>query len=161
MKQLLVYSMILGMIAFSSCKNGGGIFGKSKQKEAEIASLQKQNEALRQELEGIEQEHTTEITAIRSDYEQKLADLQKQIEAGTLAEASAYYVVVGSFKNMEYARKYSGKIKEMGYEGKLVAGPNNFNLVTYGTYQTLKSSIESMRMARDKVATEAWVYFKR
>lgn len=143
-----------------SCKDGVKFFGKSKQTEAEIANLQKQNEALRQELEGIEQEHDMEITAIRSDYEKKLADLQKQIEAGTLGEYDAYYVIVGSFKNDKYAKDYAEKIKELGYEGKVVPGPNNFNLVTSGTYQTLKASLEPMRQAREKIATEAWVYFR-
>lgn len=143
-----------------SCKDGIKFFGKSKQTEAEIANLQKQNEALRQELEGIEQEHVQEITAIRSDYEKKLADLQKQIEAGTLAEYDAYHVIVGSFKNAEYAKDYAEKVKQMGYEGKIIPGPNNFNLVTYGTYKTLKASIEPMRKAQENISIEAWVYFK-
>lgn len=161
MKRVVALIIIASSLALNSCKDGVNIFGKSKQTEAEIANLQKQNEALRQELASIEDEHNTEITAIRSDYEQKLADLQKQIEAGTMAEYDAYYVVVGSFKNASYAQEYAKKIKEMGYEGKIVPGPNNFNLVTSGTYQTLKSSLEPMRQAREKIATEAWIYFKR
>ncbi|MGC9343768.1 MAG: SPOR domain-containing protein [Bacteroidales bacterium] len=161
MNKVVVFLIIASTFAMNSCKDGVSFFGKSKQTEAEIANLQKQNEALRQELEGIEQEHDQEITAIRSDYEQKLADLQKQIEAGTMAEYDAYYVVVGSFKNADYAREYAKKIQEMGYEGKIVPGPYNFNLVTSGTYQTLKSSLEPMRQARENIATEAWVYFKR
>jgi hypothetical protein len=160
MKRVVAFIIIASSFAMNSCKDGVSFFGKSKQTEAEIANLQKQNEALRQELDGIEQKHDQEITAIRSDYEQKLANLQKQIEAGTMAEYDAYYVVVGSFKNANYAKNYAEKIKQMGYEGKVVSGPNNFNLVTSGTYQTLKSSLEPMRQAREKIATEAWVYFK-
>ena len=160
MKIQLMISGLAILFAFSSCKDGGGIFGNSKENEAKIASLERQNQALREELEGIEKEHEAEITEIRTDYEQKLADLQQQIEAGTLQEYDAYYVVVGSFKNQKYAESYAEKIRQMGYEGKMVPGPNNFTLVTSGTYNTLKSAIEPMREAREKVASKSWIYFK-
>jgi len=160
MKRILIFSVLVILISFNSCKDRGGIFGTSKKTDAQIANLEKENQALRSELEDIEGQHQAEITEIRSDYEQKLANLQKQIEAGTLQEYDAYYVIVGSFKNDNYAQEYSGKIKELGYEGKIIPGPNDFNLVTYGTYSTLKSSLEPMRQAREKVAPAAWIYFK-
>ncbi len=160
MKRALFLSLLALMVSFSSCKDGGGIFGKSKEKDARIANLERENQALRNELSNIEEEHNAEITDIRSDYEQKLADLQKQIEAGTMQEYDAYYVIIGSFKNSQYAKDYSQKAKEMGYEGKIIPGPNNFNLVTYGTYNTLKSAIGPMRQAKENVSIEAWIYFK-
>jgi cell division protein FtsN len=160
MKSALILSVLVIMISFGSCKNGGGIFGKSKETEAQIANLERENQALRNELENIEEQHMAEITEIRTDYESKLANLQKQIEAGTMAEYDAYYVITGSFKNKIYAEEYSKKMKELGYEGNIISGPNNFNLVTYGTYNTLKSAIAPMRKAKEDISIEAWIYFK-
>jgi len=161
MKRIFFLAVIIVLATLNSCKDGKGIFGKSKESEARITNLERENQALRNELSNIEEEHSAEITAIRTDYEQKLADLQKQIEAGNIAEYKAYYVVVGSFKNLNYAKDYAEKIKVMGYEGKIVPGPNNFNLVTSGTFTTLKTSVTSMKEAREKIASEAWIYFKQ
>lgn len=159
MKRSFIVTGLAIIMILSSCKDGTNIFKGSKEKTQKIERLEKENEALRRELEQIENTHQEDITSIRSDYEQKLAELQKKIEAGTLAEYDAYYVVVGSFKNPEYARSYSQKIKQMGYEGKIVPGPNNFNLVTSGTYDKLNTAIMNMKEAREKVVSTAWVYF--
>ena len=160
MKRSFIVTGLAIILILSSCKDGTNILKGSKEKTQKIERLEKENQALRRELEQIEETHQEDITNIRSDYEQKLAELQKKIEAGTLAEYDAYYVVVGSFKNPRYARSYSEKIKQMGYEGKIVPGPNNFNLVTSGTYDKLNTSIMNMREAREKVASKAWVYFQ-
>lgn len=147
-------------MVLSSCKDGTGIFNRSGEKAKTIERLEKENQALRRELEQIDETHEEDITNIRSDYEQKLAELQKKIEAGTIAEYDAYYVIVGSFKNMKYAEDYAKKIREMGYEGKIIPGPYNFNLVTSGTYQKLNTSVMNMKEAREKIASEAWVYYR-
>jgi cell division protein FtsN len=160
MKGLLILSGIAILLSLGSCKDKKGLFGKSGEKDAKIAALAQENQTLKKELEGIDNQHLTEITNIRSDYEQKLAELQQKIEAGTIAEYKVYYVVVGSFKNKKYAEEYAQKVKEMGQEGKIVPGPNDFHLVTAGTFQTLKSSLEPMRQAREKISHEAWVYFR-
>ncbi len=160
MKRSFIVTGLAIIMIFGSCKDGVNIFSRSKQKNETIERLENENQALRRELQQIEETHQEDITEIRSDYEQKLAELQKKIEAGTMAEYDAYYVVVGSFKNPKYARSYSDKIQQMGYEGNIVPGPNNFNLVTSGTYGTLSASITNMREAREKIASEAWVYFR-
>ena len=160
MKRLLIFSGLVIIMVMGSCKNGIPFFGKSKEKDAKIATLEQENQALKQQLKGIENEHTSEITNIRSDYEQKLAELQQKIEAGTASEYKVYYVVAGSFKNMKYAEDYSNAVKKLGYEGKIVPGPNNFNLVATGTYQTLKASLDAMKKIQDSISPEAWIYFR-
>ncbi len=160
MKRTLIISGLALLMVLSSCKDGTGIFNRSGEKAKTIERLEKENQALRRELEQIDETHEEDITNIRSDYEQKLAELQKKIEAGTIAEYDAYYVIVGSFKNMKYAEDYAKKIREMGYEGKIIPGPYNFNLVTSGTYQKLNTSVMNMKEAREKIASEAWVYYR-
>jgi cell division protein FtsN len=159
MKRSLLFIGLITLFALNSCKDGNSIIDFSGKKNKQIERLQKENEALRMKLDQIEESHEEEITDIRSDYEQKLADLQKEIEAGTIAEKDAYYVVVGSFKNKNYADSYAEKIRQMGYEGKIVPGPNNFHLVTSGTYDRLNTAIPNMRVARERVASKSWIYY--
>lgn len=158
MKQSLILLVILAMVSFTSCKDGK-FFGKAKEAKLKITALENENAVLKQKLAEFEDRQKEEILSIRSDYEQKLAVLQQKIEAGTAKEYSGYFVIVGSFKVPKNAQNYSVKMKQMGYEGKIVKGPNNYQLVTSGTYTTLKSSIEAMKKARSTVASEAWIYF--
>jgi len=160
MKKPILLLAAIGILLFTSCKDGVSFFGKAKQTEAKILILEKENADLKAQLEAYDEQQMNDILNIRSDYEKKLAVLQKQIESGNAKEYSGYFVVVGSFKNKKYADKYAAKIKEMGYEGNIVNGPNNFYLVTSGTYTTLKTSLEPMRKAREILASEAWVFFK-
>ncbi|MFW5820771.1 MAG: SPOR domain-containing protein [Bacteroidota bacterium] len=161
MKRSILISLLAMAIVLSSCKDGTNIFKGSKEKNQKIERLEKENQALRRELEQIEETHQDDITNIREDYEQTLAELQKKIEQGTVAEYDAYYVVVGSFKNEKYARSYSEKIKQMGHEGKIVPGPDNFNLVTSGTYDRLNIALNKMKEAREKIASKSWVYYRK
>lgn len=160
MKKSLFILVIAGLVGITSCKNGVTFFGKAKQAETKILTLEKENTQLKEKLAACEEQQNSEIMNIRADYEKKLADLQKKIESGQAAEYSGYFVVVGSFKNKQFAKEYASKIKQMGYEGKIVSGPNNFQLVTMGTYSSLKSAIEPMRKARQVIASESWIYFK-
>ena len=160
MKRLSLIIAVSGLMILSSCKDGVSFLGGGKEAKAKIAMLEQENADLKKQLQDCKDIQNAEIMSIRSDYEKKLADLQLKLEAGTASEYNGYYVVVGSFKNQKYAQDYSAKVKQMGYEGNIVAGPNNFNLVTYGSYKTLKSSLEPMRKARQSVSSEAWIYFK-
>ncbi|MCF8378876.1 MAG: SPOR domain-containing protein [Bacteroidales bacterium] len=160
MKKLLFILSIGSVLFLSSCKDGTSFFGKAKKAEAKVLALETENSNLKKQLAACQDQQTSEIMGIRSDYEMKLAELQKQLESGKVKEYSGYFVIVGSFKSQKNAEGYSTKIKQMGYEGNIVAGPNNFYLVTSGTYKTLKSSLEPMRKARTTIASEAWIYFK-
>ncbi len=160
MKKLLFILAIGGTVFLTSCKDGSSFFGKGKEAEAKILALETEISALKKQLTACEEQQVNEIMSIRSDYEAKLAELQEQLEAGKVKEYSGYFVVVGSFKNQKYAEEYAIKIQQMGHEGNIVAGPNDFFLVTSGTYTTLKASLEPMRQARATLASEAWIYFK-
>lgn len=160
MKKPILFLAAIALLFSTSCKDGVSFFGKAKKAETKILMLENENTDLKAKLAAYDEQQMNDIMKIRSDYELKLANLQKQIEAGKAIEYSGYFVVVGSFKNKKYAEEYASKVQEMGYEGNIVDGPNSFYLVTSGTYTTLQASLNPMRNARDVVASEAWVYFK-
>jgi len=161
MKKLIIFPIIALMLLTTSCKKINQWFGDSAVSEEQVASLVEENRALEQQLKEDSLAYEQQIARMRQEYEQKLNALQQKIDNGEVAEKNAYYVVVGSFKNMKYATDYAQKIRAMGYEGKIVDGPNDFNLVTSGTYETLRTSIPAMKNARSKIASKAWVYFNK
>lgn len=160
MKKPILFLAAVALLFSTSCKDGVSFFGKAKKAETKILMLENENADLKAKIAAYDEQQMNDIMQIRSDYELKLADLQKQIEAGKAKEYSGYFVIVGSFKNKKYADEYAAKIKEMGYEGNIVDGPNNFYLVTSGSYNTLKASLNPMRNARNILASEAWIFFK-
>jgi cell division protein FtsN len=161
MKKFIFLIMAATLVLGSSCKKTGSWFGKSSKQQEEIALLTKKNNELNQQIRDDSVRYAAELAKMRNSYESKLVDLQKEEEAGTAPATNTYYVIVGSFKNIKYAENYSSKVKSLGHEGKIIQGPNNFQLVTYGTYGTLKNSFPALKNARESVATESWIYFTR
>ena len=159
MKKIIGLSIVVLLVTATSCNQLNEWFGKSGVSEKEVEALVEEKKALERQLKQDSAAYERQIAAIRNEYEQKLTELQKKIDKGEAAEKKAYYVIVGSFKNMDYAREYAQKIRAMGYEGEIIDGPNQFNLVTSGTYETLRASLPSLQNARSKIASKAWVYF--
>jgi negative regulator of genetic competence, sporulation and motility len=140
-----------------SCKKVNQWLGADSKEQ--VYNLQEENRALKEQIRKDSLRYQEELNVIRSSSENQLASEQQDIESGKIPEYKVYYVVVGSFKNMKYAIEYSEKVQAMGYEGKIVDGPNNFNLVTSGTFQTLGSAKEPLKVARGTLASESWIYF--
>lgn len=158
MKKINLILLLALLVTFTSCKDGKW-FWQSEEGNKNPGNLVEENDKLKRELDSLQNLYESEIMQIRTDYERKLARLQQELEAGKVAEKGAYYVVVGSFRNRKYAEEYAGKIKQMGGEGNIIPGPDNFLLVTEGSYSTLKSAIDPLSEARQKLASRAWVYF--
>jgi len=73
---------------------------------------------------------------------------------------SKVHIIVGAFKNSSYANDYSAEMKEQGYAGKIIAGPYSFNLVTSGSYESIKASLQDLNSVRDNVIETAWIYIE-
>ncbi len=163
MKKYLILIFAASLMLGTSCKKVNNWFGKSsdRNKRQEFALLAKKNSELQQQLREDSIHYAQQFNELKNSYQEKLDELQKNMNSGTEADGNVYYVVVGAFKNMKYAESYSEKVKSMGHEGKILDGPWDFHLVTYGTYNTLKNSLPALSKARSGVATESWIYFKK
>jgi len=51
-------------------------------------------------------------------------------------------------------------MKGRGYDGKIIAGPYNFNLVTSGSYESVRAALQDLGSIRDQVIEEAWIYIE-
>ena len=160
MKKIIILISLFALIFTASCKKINRWFGKSPN-EDQISLIMKKNDELQKQLQEDSIRYAKELAQLKNSYQQKINELQKDVTSGKNNDSNVYLVVVGSFKNEKFAQNYSQKIKKLGYEGKIVKGPWDFYLVTYGTYNTLKTSLPALQKARENVATESWVYFSK
>jgi hypothetical protein len=157
MKRTIVYILAVSIVSFSSCKKINQWLGKSSISQSEVDALVAQNDALQKQVKEDAAAYERELEALRAEYEQKIADLQK---SNVKPPASGFFVIVGSFKNLKFAEDYASKIKSMGYDGNIIDGPAGFKLVTSSTNADLKAALASLNTARSILASQSWIYFK-
>jgi len=145
----LIGIILLGLIV-SSCS----LFQKPSMTQEQIDEMLAENEALKAKVNS-SKDLADELALARmqaDDAMLKLADC----EDGN----SKVHIVVGAFKNTSYANEYSAEMKDQGYAGKIIAGPYSFNLVTSGSYTSVKASLQDLSSVRDNVIETAWIYIE-
>jgi cell division protein FtsN len=156
MKKIMVYVFSFMLIFSASCKQVRKWFGKSGMSNEEISTLVLQKQELEKRIRTDSANYAREIEALRMEYEQKLA----QFEAANRRSASGFFVVVGSFKNLQLAETYTGTIKSQGRNSELIEGPNNFYCVTIGMFTDLNSALPVLQDARTAITPDSWIYIK-
>ena len=151
MKKFTIFLIILILAGISSCN-------KTKEDKA-VQELTAYNEALKNMLKEDSAMHIQELNMLKEQYEKEIEQLKKSTELQK--HTKGYFVVVGSFKNPANVKRYAGEIKSKGYEGAIVDSPNNFTLVTSGTYTNLKDALDAYTQARNSIISTAWIYVKR
>jgi cell division protein FtsN len=100
------------------------------------------------------------------DLSDKLALARMQADEAMLKLAdceggnSKAHIIVGAFKNSAYADNYSAEMKAQGHDGKIIAGPYSFNLVTAGSYSSVKAALSDLNSIRDNIIETAWIYIE-
>jgi len=145
----LIGIILLGLIV-SSCS----LFQKPSMTQEEIDVMVAENRALETQVKS-SKDLADQLALARLQADEamlKLADC----EGGN----SKVHIIVGAFKNSSYANDYSAEMKEQGYAGRIIAGPYNFNLVTSGSYESIKASLQDLTSVRDNVIETAWIYIE-
>jgi hypothetical protein len=145
----LIGIILLGLIV-SSCS----LFQKPSMTQEQIDEMVAENEALKTQL------------ASNKDLADQLAMARMQADDAMLKLAdcegagSKVHIIVGAFKNSSYADEYSSNMKDGGYDGRIIAGPYSFNLVTSGSYESIKAALQDLNSVRDNVIETAWLYIE-
>ena len=149
MKNLI--GIILLALLVSSCS----LFQKPSMTQEEIDILVAENTALK-----------SKATSAK-DMEDQLALVRMQLDEAMLklatceeASKSRVHIVVGAFKTSSYADEYSAEIKGYGYDGKIIAGPYSFSLVTATSHESIQAAINALGPIRDGVIETAWIYLE-
>lgn len=72
-----------------------------------------------------------------------------------------YHMIVGCFTVQAYADKYAEKMRNLGYEGQIIQGRDNFKMVTARSYGNYRESVNDIEKFRNEVTPNAWVYRQR
>ena len=145
----LIGIILLGLIV-SSCT----LFQKPSMTQEQIDEMAAENEALKAQV------------ASNKDLADQLALARMQGDEAMLKLADCEggngnaHIIVGAFKNSSYADDYSANMKDQGYAGRIIAGPYNFNLVTSGSYESVKAALNELNTVRDNVIETAWIYIE-
>ncbi len=149
MKNLI--SIVLLALMVSSCT----LFQKPSMNQDQIDAMVAENQALKSKASDCK------------DLEDKLALTRMQLDEAMIklaaceeAAKSKVHIIVGAFKTASYADEYSAEIKNMGYDGKILAGPYNFNLVTSGSFESVRAALNVLGDIRTNVVETAWIYIE-
>jgi cell division protein FtsN len=149
MKNLIGIGLLALMV--SSCS----LFQKPSMTQEQIDAMVAENQALK-----------SQATASK-DMEDQLALARMQVDEAMLklanceeAAKSKVHIIVGAFKTSSYADEYSAEMKSRGYDGNILAGPYSFNLVTSGSYESIKAALNSLANVRESVIETAWIYIE-
>ena len=101
------------------------------------------------------------------DLEDQLALARMQLDEAMLKlsaceedATSKVHIICGAFKVSSYADEYSAIMKSSGYEGSIIPGPYNFQLVTASSHESVQSAINAIGPIRDAVIETAWIYIE-
>ncbi len=145
----LIGIILMGLIV-SSCS----LFQKPSMTQEQIDEMVAENDALK-----------TQVVSCK-DLEDQLALARLQADEAMLKlsncenDNSKVHIIVGAFKNSSYADEYSAEMKEKGHDGKIIAGPYSFNLVTASSHESVKAALNSLNTIRDNIIETAWIYIE-
>jgi len=145
---------LIGIILLGLMVTSCNLFNKPSMTQDQIDAMVAENEALKVQVKN-SKDLTDQLALARMQADEamlKLADC----EGGN----SKVHLIVGAFKNSSYADDYSADMKTQGYDGKIIAGPYNFNLVTSGSYSSVKAALNDLKTVRDNVIETAWIYIE-
>lgn len=142
--------VLLGLIV-SSCS----LFQKPSMTQDEVDALLAENEALKTQVEA-SQTLEDQLALARKQADDAMLKLAECESSST----SKVHIIVGAFKNSSYANDYSAVIKGKGHDGRILAGPYNFNLVTSGSYESVRSALNALGNIRSTIIETAWIYIE-
>jgi len=145
----LIGIILLGLIV-SSCS----LFQKPSMTQEQIDEMLAENDALKTQVQS-NKDLADQLALARMQADEAMLKL-----ADCGGENSKVHIIVGAFKNSTYANEYSAEMIGRGYAGRIIAGPYNFNLVTSGSYESIKASLQNLNSIRGDVIETAWIYIE-
>jgi hypothetical protein len=122
--------------------------------QEEIDAMVAENNALKTELES-NKDLADQLAMARSQADEAMLKLAECEDV-----TSKVHIIVGAFKISSNADDYSALMKDQGYAGEIIAGPYSFNLVSSGSYTSIKAALGDLRDIRSNVIEEAWIYIE-
>lgn len=69
-----------------------------------------------------------------------------------------YYMIVGSFQNVNLANKYAEKIQQMGYQTQIIESASGFYRVSAKSFSDFRTGVSEIENFRTAVVPRAWLH---
>jgi len=148
MKNLSVVILLALAFVFSSCE-------KTSMTQEQIDAMVAENQTLKAQANNAK-ELEDQLALSRMQLDEAMLKLATCEEAAK----SRVHIIVGAFKTSSYADDYSSEIRNKGYDGKIIAGPYSFNLVTASSHESIQAALNALGPIRDEVVQNAWIYLE-
>jgi hypothetical protein len=91
------------------------------------------------------------------------SDKENPVLAGDIRDT--YYIIAGSFTNLENARLAAGKYRSRGYKTRII-GMTDLNgikteLVSVKTFNNYNEAVSYLKVFKSKFDPKAWIYSKK
>lgn len=146
---------IVGILFLALLVSSCSLFKKPSMTQEEIDAMVAENATLKAQASD-SKEMEDQLALVRMQLDEamlKLADCEE-------AAKSRVHIIVGAFKNSSYADEYATTIKGQGYEGKILAGPYSFSLVTASSHESLQAALNALGSIRESMVETAWIYME-
>ena len=154
-QNVFVMKKLIGIVLLAMIVSSCGLFQKPSMTHRLRMMTAPANMALKSQSSGCE-ELEDQLALARMQVDEAMLKLANCEEASK----SKVHIIVGAFKNSSYADEYSAEMKGKGYDGRIMAGPYNFNLVTANSYESIRSALNALGDIRDNVIDSAWLYIE-
>lgn len=154
-QNVFVMKKLIGIVLLAMIVSSCGLFQKPSMTQEQIDAMVAENQALKSQSSGC-QELEDQLALSRMQVDEAMLKLANCEEASK----SKVHIIVGAFKNSSYADEYSAEMKGRGYDGRIMAGPYNFNLVTANSHESIRSALNALGDIRDNVIESAWLYIE-
>jgi len=145
------------------------IFSKKEHKTEQIAEKKTpEQEKKAKEREEKKQEKKDEQTKGEGKADQEASPkettkaTQKESDKTQVKKASRgekkYYIVAGSFRNLEYAKKFNQDLIKQGYNSELIGERNGMHAVSYNSYKNKSQAQRELQEMRDK-GLQVWLLY--
>ena len=113
--------------------------------------LDKEFESMSKEMDKVSTEQTSQPEEIKEP-SKTAPEITPTAESSEVIPTSdgPFHLIVGSFRNPEYAQKFSDDMKRSGYSSTVVVQQSGMHAVTLGSYSTRQDALRAMEQFKSK-----------
>ncbi len=124
-----------------------------KEKKAEETEKKQEKEKQEKKADKSKEKTTQQETTKPKKQKPEKTQVQKA-NKGT----KKFYIVAGSFRNLEYAKKFNQDLINQGYNSELIGERNGMHAVSYNSYKNKSQAVKELQEMRDK-GLQVWLLY--